>query len=402
MSENIIFNNKINTVLYNAISLLIDETFDQYDDKQEWFDMLQNELGVSAEELESLGIKITVDGGLERYTDINKFHYPGRFIDNNVDEFIEQEVSFRFRNGSKYLNISDTELAFLISELKKIPQICIDGDAIEAFGRTKLYEFRGLDVNKIEAMQGEIHNLRHELDGAILYDTDKVPPIEKRLFELTLKLDAYIQGYEFKTFDDAVNEHFGDITRIAEVSQEEFDLLDVKYLEPLSFYNPLLNKVVDCYFDNSTDILFVPSIFKVEKYKTNAIVDDALDNIRGIGVDQGSGYYVLNAFEIDGEKYNLIAEIFKSSEDNDMHYGIYYAVEYADGDNLFSDWSYTGIDDINELKTVVHEIANTDFSFEIAFLTRQKMSFESKLANAESRSYSSDYVKNKEFIYEKE
>ena len=63
---------------------------------------------------------------------------------------------------------------------------------------------------------------------------------------------------------------------------------------------------------------------------------------------------------------------------------------------------YTGIDDINELRTVIHEIANTDFSFEIAFLTRQKMSFESKLTNAENRSNSSVYTKNKEFIYEME
>ena len=42
---------------------MIDETFEQYDDSEEWFAMLQNELGSTKEELEELGIKVTVDGG---------------------------------------------------------------------------------------------------------------------------------------------------------------------------------------------------------------------------------------------------------------------------------------------------------------------------------------------------
>ena len=54
---------RLRTVLYNAVSLLIDETFEQYDDSEEWFTMLQNELGSTKEELEELGIKVTVDGG---------------------------------------------------------------------------------------------------------------------------------------------------------------------------------------------------------------------------------------------------------------------------------------------------------------------------------------------------
>lgn len=52
------------TVLYNAISLLIDETFEQYDDSEEWFTMVMNNLDTTKEELEELGIKLTVDGGL--------------------------------------------------------------------------------------------------------------------------------------------------------------------------------------------------------------------------------------------------------------------------------------------------------------------------------------------------
>ena len=55
---------RLETLLYNAISLLIDETFEQYDDSEKWFEMIQNELGCSAEELKGYGIEITVDGGL--------------------------------------------------------------------------------------------------------------------------------------------------------------------------------------------------------------------------------------------------------------------------------------------------------------------------------------------------
>lgn len=55
---------KLKTILYNALVLLIDETFEQYDDENEWFAMIQNELGCTAEELKEYGIKITVDGGI--------------------------------------------------------------------------------------------------------------------------------------------------------------------------------------------------------------------------------------------------------------------------------------------------------------------------------------------------
>lgn len=55
---------KLKTILYNALVLLIDETFEQYDDENEWFAMIQNELGCTAEELKEYGIRITADGGI--------------------------------------------------------------------------------------------------------------------------------------------------------------------------------------------------------------------------------------------------------------------------------------------------------------------------------------------------
>ena len=61
--------NRMKAVLYNAISLLIDETFEQYDDREEWIAMLYNELGCTENEMKSFGIRITLDGGLTTITD---------------------------------------------------------------------------------------------------------------------------------------------------------------------------------------------------------------------------------------------------------------------------------------------------------------------------------------------
>lgn len=52
------------TLLYNAISLLVDETFEQYEDSQEWLEMIEKELGFTVEEMKEYGITLTVDGGV--------------------------------------------------------------------------------------------------------------------------------------------------------------------------------------------------------------------------------------------------------------------------------------------------------------------------------------------------
>lgn len=53
---------RLQTLLYNAITLLADETFEQYCDKEHWFYNIQDELGCTAEELKEYGIELTVDG----------------------------------------------------------------------------------------------------------------------------------------------------------------------------------------------------------------------------------------------------------------------------------------------------------------------------------------------------
>lgn len=130
-------------------------------------------------------------------------------------------------------------------------------------------------------------------------------------------------------------------------------------------------------------------VFCVSKELCDAAVEAAVLSIRGVGVDMGSGCYVLNSFEIDGEQLNLYMEICKMEDDLDgLYYSVYYAVEIEDGDNLFSDWAYTDHLDADELKEAVFEIANTDFSKDIRKELNQDRalegSLEQKMKDAES------------------
>lgn len=43
-------------LLFNAISLLVDETIEKFDNTAEWFEWICEELGCTERELESLGI----------------------------------------------------------------------------------------------------------------------------------------------------------------------------------------------------------------------------------------------------------------------------------------------------------------------------------------------------------
>lgn len=52
------------TLLFKAISLLVDETFEQYDDSHEWLKMIENELSFTVDEMKELGVVVTVDGGV--------------------------------------------------------------------------------------------------------------------------------------------------------------------------------------------------------------------------------------------------------------------------------------------------------------------------------------------------
>ena len=51
---------RLKTLFYNAMVLLIDETFEQYEDTEKWKEMLFNELGTTEDELKQFGVDLMV------------------------------------------------------------------------------------------------------------------------------------------------------------------------------------------------------------------------------------------------------------------------------------------------------------------------------------------------------
>lgn len=105
--------------------------------------------------------------------------------------------------------------------------------------------------------------------------------------------------------------------------------------------------------------------FDLSKEDSDKLVDVMVSNIRGIGIDEGTGYYGLKSFELGGEALNLYCEVSKEQEDGNVYYTVYYAVEFDEGDTIFSDWAHTETFDIEELKKVVYEIASADYSEDV-------------------------------------
>ena len=64
MPEDIDESFNLKKVLKNALVLLVDETYDQYEDHEEWLSMITNELDCPRNELTKLGFRITEDGDI--------------------------------------------------------------------------------------------------------------------------------------------------------------------------------------------------------------------------------------------------------------------------------------------------------------------------------------------------
>ena len=340
--NNVSKESKIKTVLYNAVSLLIDETWDQYDgdSKQEWFDMLFNNLGVSGSELEAMGIKVTVDGGLKV---VDNVLVQEPVVENSLMSFIEEEVPFRMREcvGAE---ITDDECTSLVAALKENTDVLFDYDAVDNFLTEKLDEMRGVDSQKVRAIKGEIHNLRKELNGAAfyVYDEDTVMAIEKRLCELTLRLEACEQGKSF-----------------------------------------------------------LPEVFKVDAATVERVVRAAVEDIHGTGVANGSGYYEVNGFETDEGRVSLMIDV--SVLEDESGYQTYYVLGFAEGgDDIVSGWVGTERLDMDALCKAVCEISNTDFSEDVETFFKNKQSINKKLDDAAQRSQPTVAKSNTEIEFGKE
>lgn len=212
------------TVLYNAISLLIDETWDQYDgdSKQEWFDMLQNELGVTAAELEELGIKISVDGGVKSIHTVGDVGYPESYVNNTLGQVLEQEAASCLGCGLKFkgFNVTDAELSVIVEKMKETPQGFIDRDLVDAFCLDNLCVLRGLDPDKVRNMQINISQLYRELEGAEMYDPAAADNIAHVLNKKACEFEEYVAG---KSVEELVADAAGRSENAVGASKAEID-----------------------------------------------------------------------------------------------------------------------------------------------------------------------------------
>lgn len=104
---------------------------------------------------------------------------------------------------------------------------------------------------------------------------------------------------------------------------------------------------------------------RMEDLNLQAIIVEAVENIRGMGVTQGSGFYTVKRFDLYGESFNVNCEIFKEQQGGNAYYGVYFDLGFDGGKELFSDWAYTETLDLDELKALVSEIANADYSKDV-------------------------------------
>lgn len=105
--------------------------------------------------------------------------------------------------------------------------------------------------------------------------------------------------------------------------------------------------------------------YSLSKNESDELVERMISTIRGVGIDEGSGYYGLKSFSVDGEQFNLYCEVSKEQTDGNVYYTVYYAIEYDEGDTLFSDWTHTELMDLDKLKKLVYQIASVDYSKDV-------------------------------------
>lgn len=120
------------------------------------------------------------------------------------------------------------------------------------------------------------------------------------------------------------------------------------------------------------------------------IAADMVENIKGWGVTQGSGYYELKTFDVDREKFELVGEVFKGKDTDtkNLYYGVYYVVGFYDGDTLFGDYIHTSEFSLDEVKAIVKDLYERDFTDDVKKeLEQERMSGNMLLAKEEYEKY---------------
>lgn len=110
----------------------------------------------------------------------------------------------------------------------------------------------------------------------------------------------------------------------------------------------------------------------VSAEKCSEVVDLALETISGDGELNGSGCFILNSFELDGEQLKLLMDIYRDVDYSGKEsYIVYLSVEYAEGGRLTESRRQTSSLDVEALKQMVYSFANDDFEDFVRHLRKE-------------------------------
>lgn len=316
-------------------------------------------------------------------------------------ELLRKEIGPKFSDWKDADDWLFSQLDFTKDELRQIYEgrnvAYYDGSAIDFEAATKkrfddLFIFDDeIHINDdftsvngyLWATDGLVDKLRVEVGpGKIDYEENinfyAVYDVVDKKLELTATYFSDVPNVEQKEIEIPLNEEE------KEALFERFEAYSNKFHgRELSLYD-LVNEVRG---DSGMELLEVDGTYRRTLDET---VEDMVENIRGIGIDQGSGYFELNTFEVDGEKFELVGEVFKDidTDTKNPYYGIYYFVGHYDGDTLLSDYLHTKDLSLNEVKVVIKDLYERDFTEDVKKeLEREGMSDNLLLAREEYEKY---------------
>lgn len=188
--------------------------------------------------------------------------------------FIEQEIPFRMQSILGVDTLSPEIISQLIDSVKENTHIMFDYDGFDSFLEHEYEKLLGLDSKEISAIRGELSNLHHELNGAIEFEPELVPKIEKRIMELEDALDAALKlprQDRSAAVPEFTQENFIDdkakMRDFVKLSKEEF----------LQSYSYLTEEE----YENTRALMQKKSFVMIAIFDDEVLVNDDLESLNG-------------------------------------------------------------------------------------------------------------------------
>lgn len=126
--------------------------------------------------------------------------------------YVEQEVPFRLSFVHDY-EAAPSVCNAIVDSVMNHCDVMFDYDQFDRFLKREYEKCVGIDSDKIDSLLGQISNVRRELEGALEFDPEIVPRLERRLYSLEIELAkakgfvplCFVFGDELTLNDDNVS-----------------------------------------------------------------------------------------------------------------------------------------------------------------------------------------------------